>query len=51
MAKTDSEKYRHLEFDYFHPPTIAPMKKRPGFGKSPKDKDVILHGEKLSEKI
>jgi len=51
MSKKESEKYKHLKFERYYPPTTAPMKKRPGYGKSPKDKDVITHGKELSKKI
>ena len=51
MSKPDYEKYKHLEFERFHPPTTAPMKKKPGYGKPPKDKDVITHGKKLTTEI
>ncbi len=45
------KKYKHLEFDRYHPPTRYPMKKRPGYGRSPKKQDVKKHGEKLAEEL
>lgn len=51
MSKTDSEKYKHLVLDRFSPPKTAPMRKGHPFGRSPKDKDVTIHGEQLSKKI
>ncbi|MHA1149169.1 MAG: S8 family serine peptidase [Promethearchaeota archaeon] len=45
------KRYKHLEFDRYHPPTRYPIKKRPGYGKPPKEQDVKNHGEKLAKEL
>ena len=51
MSKPELVKFKHLEFERFHPPTTAPMEKGHPYGRSPKDKEVITHGEKLSKRV